>query len=296
MDLALRTTRHQAMTESNSSQRRQSQSLVIPTSVGRLHPILAIRDLRQATANWHLWGMLGWQDIRQRYRRSTLGPFWLTLSMGIMVGSIGVIYAVLLKQQLRDYIPYVALGFILWGFISGIMIDGAQAFMAGDAIIKQTRLPLSIHVFRVVWRQVIVFFHNFVIYIAVVLIFGLWPTWRLIWVVPALALWGLNAFWLAFVLGMICARFRDIPPIVNSIIQLGFLVTPIIWKAELMSQRPILVDANPLHHFMEILRLPLLGESPPVLSWYVALGITAAGWLVTFELFRRYRWRIAYWL
>jgi ABC-type polysaccharide/polyol phosphate export permease len=284
------------MTESNSSQRRQSQSLVIPTSVGRLHPILAIRDLRQATANWHLWGMLGWQDIRQRYRRSTLGPFWLTLSMGIMVGSIGVIYAVLLKQQLRDYIPYVALGFILWGFISGIMIDGAQAFMAGDAIIKQTRLPLSIHVFRVVWRQVIVFFHNFVIYIAVVLIFGLWPTWRLIWVVPALALWGLNAFWLAFVLGMICARFRDIPPIVNSIIQLGFLVTPIIWKAELMSQRPILVDANPLHHFMEILRLPLLGESPPVLSWYVALGITAAGWLVTFELFRRYRWRIAYWL
>jgi ABC-2 type transport system permease protein/lipopolysaccharide transport system permease protein len=270
--------------------------IVIPTSVGRLDRSLAVRDLREALADWRLWGMLGWQDIKQRYRRSTLGPFWLTLSMGAMVGSIGLVYAVIFGQEIHEYLPYVALGFVFWGFISGVMVDGCSAFVSSDAIIKQSRLPLSLHVFRIVWRQSITFAHNFVIFIVVALIFQVWPTFYALLFIPAMAVWVLNAVWVTLVLGLICARYRDIPQIVNSVIQLGFLVTPIIWKAKLMTSRAIFVNANPLHHFIEIVREPLLGGAPAALSWYFVLAVTAAGWIVTFELFRRYRWRIAYWL
>jgi ABC-type polysaccharide/polyol phosphate export permease len=284
------------MTDSAHPLSQPGSGVSIPTSFGRLHPYVAIKDLWEALADWPLWGMLGWQDIRQRYRRSTIGPFWLTLSMGIMVGSIGVVYAFLFNQEIGEYLPFVALGFILWGFISGVMVDGCQTFVNAEAIVKQARLPLSLHVFRVVWRHVIIFAHNFVIYVIVLAVFRVWPGWHVVWVIPGLALWMVNAFWVALVLGIVCARYRDIPQIVNSIIQLGFLVTPIIWKPSLMGQRAVLVNGNPLHHFIEILRAPLLGETPQPLSWYVAMGVTGAGWLFTFELFRRYRWRIAYWL
>ena len=279
----------------NRSNARDSQR-VIPTDVGRLHPSLAVRDLREALANWPLWGMLGWQDIRQRYRRSTLGPFWLTLSMGVMVGSIGVVYAVLFKQELSDYLPFVALGFILWGFLSGIMIDGCAVFVTSDTIIKQTRLPLSLHVLRVVWRQTIIFGHNFVIFIVVVIAFRVRLGWEVFLFVPAILIWLANAVWVSLMLGLVSARYRDIPPIINSVIQLAFLVTPIIWKAQLMEERAIFVIANPVYHFIEIVRQPLLGAAPEPLSWYVALGVTVLGSLATFELFRRYRWRVAYWL
>lgn len=270
--------------------------IVIPTSVGRLHPSLALRDLREALLDWRLWGMLGWQDIKQRYRRSTLGPFWLTLSMGVMVGSIGLVYAVIFGQELHEYLPYVALGFVAWGFISGVMIDGCSAFVSSDAIIKQSRLPLSLHVFRVVWRQLITLGHNFVIFIVVAVIFRVWPTPYALLFIPGMLLWVLNSVWVTLILGLICARYRDIPQIVNSVIQLGFLVTPIIWKAQLMTRRAVFVDANPLHHFIEIVREPLLGGAPAAISWFYVLAVTVAGWIVTFELFRRYRWRIAYWL
>ncbi|HEX7928999.1 MAG TPA: ABC transporter permease, partial [bacterium] len=220
----------------------------------------------------------------------------LTISMGITVGSIGVIYSVLLKQHLDDYLPYVALGFIQWGFIAGVMNDGCQSFVTAEAIIKQTRLPLTIHVFRVFYRQVIISAHNFAIYVLVLAVFQIWPSWMLLWAIPALVIWAVNALWMILLLGILCARFRDIPPIVTSIVQLMFLCTPVIWKAESMGKRALLAHGNPAFHFMEILRAPLLGQAPPEVSWYVVLAITVLGWAVAFELFRRYRWRIAYWV
>lgn len=208
------------------------QGLNIPSSVGRLHPSLAIRDLREAANNWRLWTMLAWQDIRQRYRRTTLGPFWLTISMGISVAVISTVYGALLDRDLKYYIPYVSLGYIAWSFISGSLNDGTGTFVNGADIIKQTRLPLSLHVFRVVARLGIAFAHNFVIYLVVMVVFQLWPNWNLLWMFPGLLAFFVNGLWVVFILGMLSARFRDIPPIVHSLNHLLFLSTPIIWHVE----------------------------------------------------------------
>ena len=102
--------------------------------------------------------------------------------------------------------------------------------------------------------------------------------------------------WVSILLGMICARFRDVPQIVASFIQVAFFLTPIIWKPELLVDRIGFVQFNPFFHFVELIRAPLLGNAPNTISWIVTLGITLAGWLITFIIFRRFRNRIAYWI
>ena len=256
---------------------------------------LAVRDIVQGARTRHIWALLGWQDIRRRYRRSVLGPFWLTISMGVLVGALGTLYGVLLRVELADYAPFLALGFIVWTLISSVITDGCNAFISAEGIIKHVGLPFSVHVYRLLWRNLLILCHNSAVFVIVAAIFGVWPGWAGLLAVPGLALLCLNGLWAGLLLGIVSARFRDVPPIVASVVRILFFVTPIIWMPELMPGRAIVLDFNPFYHLVEIVRTPLLGKVPGLGSWLVALGITAAGWIVAFEFFRRYRRRIAYW-
>ncbi len=258
--------------------------------------VLALLDVVEGAHASYLWGLLGWQDIRQRYRRSKIGPFWLTISMGVMVGAIGMLYAGLFKIEIADYLPFIALGFIVWGLISGLVTDGCAAFIGAEGIIKQVGLPLSVHVYRVVWRNLIIFGHNILIFFVVAVLFSIWPGWVGLLALPGLALLCLNGVWAGLLLGLVSARFRDVPQIVASVVQVFFFLTPIIWKPELLPGRALVLDLNPFFHFVELVRAPLLGQVPGLASWLAVLGITLGGWLVTLAMYRRYRWRIAYWV
>lgn len=253
-------------------------------------------DVVAGMLRWRLWGLMGWNDIRQRYRRSLIGPFWLTLSMAVMVGALGFLFSTIFKIELHDYLPFLTLGFLAWAFIAQCVNEGCGTFIEAEGFIKQMPLPYSTFVYRVVWRNLVILAHNCVVYVAVAAIFGLWPGAAALLVVPGLAILVLNAAWLGMLAGALCARFRDVPPIVSSLLQMVFFVTPIIWKPELVPARTYLVDINPFHHFVELFRAPLLGQVPDTLSWLVCLGVTAVGWTATHLFFRRYRGRIAYWV
>lgn len=257
---------------------------------------LALADLTEGLARWRLWGLLAWQDIKQRYRRSSLGPFWLTISMGVMIGALGFLYGKLFKMEIQEYLPFLCLGLLAWTLISTTITEGCTVFIASESVIKQIKLPLSSHVYRLVWRNLIIFGHNFVVFVLVAVFFGIWPGEAGILVVLGLLLIVLNATWAALLLGMICTRFRDVPLIVASLVQIVFFLTPILWQPSLLGRHIGFVDMNPFYHLIEIIRSPLLGRSPPVLSWVAALIIGAVGWLGTFLLFARFRKRIAYWL
>ena len=257
---------------------------------------LALLDLLRARDAHHLWYLLGWQDIRQRYRRSVLGPFWLTLSMGALVGALGMLYGMLFKVEIAAYVPHLALGFIVWALISGVITDGCGVFINAESIIKQVGLPLSVHVYRLLWRNLLILFHNAAVFVVVAAIFGVWPGWAGLLVLPGLVLLCLNGIWVGLLLGIISARFRDVPPIVASIVRICFFVTPIIWMPELVPQRAMVLDINPFYHLVEVVRAPLLGELPGLSSWIAVLSMTIGGWVLAFAFFRRYRWRIAYWV
>ena len=261
---------------------------------------LALADIVGGARASHLWGMLGWQDIRRRYRRSVLGPFWLTISMGILVAALGTLYGALFNVEPADYVPHLALGFIVWTLVSGLVTDGCAAFISAESIIKQTNVPLSVHVFRIVWRHALILFHNATIVVIVAALFAIWPGWTGLLALPGLLLLCVNGLWVGLLLGIVSARFRDVPPIVASLVRILFFVTPIIWMPELMPGRALMLavvlDFNPFFHFVEIVRAPLLGHAPDAVSWLAATGITIGGWAVTFTMFSRYRRRIAYWV
>ena len=257
---------------------------------------IALVDVIEGARASYLWGLLGWQDIRRRYRRSLLGPFWLTISMGVLVAALSTLYSALLKVEITDYAPFLVLGFVVWTLLSSLITDGCATFTGAENIIKQVDLPLSVHVYRMVWRNLIIFCHNILIFVVVAVIFSVWPGWTALLALPGLALLCLSGVWAGLLFGLMSARFRDVPPIVASIVRIAFFVTPIIWMPELLPGRAVLLDFNPFYHFLELVRAPLLGQAPELVSWLAVLGITLGGWLVTFALFCHCRWRVAYWV
>jgi ABC-2 type transport system permease protein len=262
----------------------------------------AADDLIGGWKQRQLWGHLAWQDIRQRYRRSVLGPIWITISMAVTAVALGVLYAGLFQNDLSVQLPYILVGFIVWAFISGCISEGSEVFITNEGLIKQLPAPLSVHVYRLVWRQVLFFAHNMIVYAVMFVIFPQPLGWASLTVFPALVLLTVNGAWVALLLGIVTTRFRDMAPITQSLVQLLFFLTPIVWIYQDLLDNPAvadrarLVEFNPLLHFIEIVRQPLLGEEQHLRHWIVVLVITVVGWALTFAVVRRFRSRVAYWV
>jgi ABC-type polysaccharide/polyol phosphate export permease len=259
-------------------------------------PSVAVRDLVQGLSNRWIWTALAMQDIRLRYRGSALGPFWLTISTLVMSVTMGAIYPHLFHINASSYIPFLVVGLVLWQFVSTTIIESCSTFVAVESVIRQAPMPFSVHAFRVVCRNLIVLGHNAILIPFGLLLFRLPIDWRIMLLAPALVLLSVNALWVSLLLGIVSARFRDVPPIVASFLQVLFFVTPIFWQPDALGRWKILADVNPLFAAIDILRAPLLGVPTQPYSWWVILAVTLLGSSGTFLFFTRFRSRIAYWL
>jgi ABC-2 type transport system permease protein/lipopolysaccharide transport system permease protein len=257
---------------------------------------LAVADLTAAVQLRPLWIRLGWNDILHRYRRSTLGPFWSTANLAITVLALGAVYSQIFNMPIRQLLPYIGAGLIVWGFISSTMLDAGALFSGSESYIKQIRLPYSLHACRFVFGKVILFAHDLPIYIVLVAYFGAWPGAVALYAIPGFLLLVVNAVLISLAVGMASARFRDIPRIIASLVPIAFLITPIIWTADLLGPRGYLAHGNPLFHLIEIVRAPLLGSLPSAQTLTVTLAVTAINLVATTFFFVRFRGRIAYWI
>jgi lipopolysaccharide transport system permease protein len=276
----------------------ESRSAIEVRSRGRLTNAMngGGADLIAGLKAWPLWTMLGWADIRQRYRRSVLGPFWITLSMAIFVVLLGIIYSRLFEMDIATYLPYVAVGLITWSFISGTTIESANAFVENAGLIKQIRLPFSLFVLRTVWRAFIIFLHTIVLIVPIGLYFGLHLSATTLLFIPGLALVFLNQIWVSIAIAILSTRYRDIPQLIATAVQITMFATPIMWPASALRGATLIVDINPVHHLLEVVRGPLIGEVPPMLSWIVVICMCLVGFAFTTALLHRASRRIVYWL
>jgi homopolymeric O-antigen transport system permease protein len=256
----------------------------------------AWRDLAAGAVRSWMWSALALQDIRLRYRGSVLGPFWLTISTVVMVVAMGAIYSTLFHVGVALYLPYLAIGLVVWQFISAAITEGCDTFLKAESVIQQVPIPFSIHAFRAVCRNLLVLAHSFVIIPVVLALFRQAIDGRAFLALAGLAFLALNAFWVSIVLGMISARFRDVPPIVASFLQVTFFVTPVFWPITKAGHWRGLLALNPLFATIDVIRAPLLGQSPAASSWPIVLATTALGCALAFALFARFRTRIAYWM
>jgi lipopolysaccharide transport system permease protein len=280
---------------------RNSRSVALPEQLiargGTVDAMAtAWSDMIAGLASWRLWVRLGWNDILQRYRRSILGPFWLTASMAIMIVALGVLYAGLFNTPVEDFLPFLCVGLLVWTLVASFLIEGGTLFTGSESYIKQIRLPYSVYVYRSAWSKLVTFFHNFIIYFAVLLYFQIWPGTVGLLAIPGLAIVVINGALASLCIGIISARFRDVPPLISSIVQIVFFVTPIFWKPELLKGREYVTDFNPFFHLLEIVRAPLLGSVPSAKSYLAVLLITLINVVITGTFFSRFRSRISYWV
>lgn len=257
----------------------------------------AYEDIRSALSRWRLWSMLGWLDVKQRYHRAVIGPFWITISMTVLVGSLGVLYAGIFRQEISVFLPYITAGFIVWFYFSSIVQESTGVFTSSEGLIKYGGLPLFLHILRMIYRNFIVAGHNLVV---MLLVYTWQPhllNWNLILFIPGLLLVFANLVWIASIVGILCTRFRDLPPIIGNLLQIMIFISPVMYqRSALPPDLSFIVYFNPLFYVIEVMRAPMLGEAPPKIAYVILTIFAVVGWFVAFRFYARTRGRIAYWL
>jgi len=275
----------------------QAQDLLGPQR--RKTRALAFADVKTALCMWKVWLALAWQDISIRYRRSVIGPLWITLSMAITVYSMGILYARLFHIELQHYFPYLVAGMLAWGLVQSILTEAVDVYLVSASLIRQVKLPYFFHLHRLCMRNLIVSAHNLLVMIPIYLFFP--QGWAWLSLLPVfgfnLALLYLNLVLVSSILGMVCARYRDMGQVFKSLLQVLFFLTPVMWDASSIGpQYQNLILCNPLYDFIQLLRLPLIGQLPTLKLYGFACGFTMIGLGLNYFLFVRYRARIVYWL
>lgn len=218
--------------------------------------------------------------------------------MAVLIAAIGLIFGPLLGIPMVDYVPYLSAGLIVWNFISSMVTESCTAFTASEALIKQSPVPVFVHFQRVVWRNLLMFAHNFLIFPAVLLVVGRGENADALLAVPGFLLLLANVTWVGLILAVLSTRYRDLPQMVSSALTVLFYLTPIMWIASEMSRRPgvHLLFLNPLYHLIEVVRAPLLGHTPWMATWLLCAAMAVSGWLVALLLYGYSRKRIVFWV
>ncbi|MEA3066196.1 MAG: lipopolysaccharide transport system permease protein [Sphingomonadales bacterium] len=252
-------------------------------------------DIAEGARHWPQWFTLAGFDIKLRFRRTGLGPLWSTLSFCVFAGALGLVYGRVLGEEVTSYLPYVVLGLFVWTFIATTLQEACDAFIHAEHVLKHLYVPKSTLIYRTLCRNLILLAFNLIAVAAVLLLCGtrLPPAAAL--AVAGLVILCLNLLWISLLLALFTARFRALSRIVHVGLPIGMLVTPVIWRPALPTLRE-LANWNPLHFAIELVRGPILGETPDAWVWIAVLAFTLAGALLAFLTFSAFRSRIPYWL
>ena len=253
-------------------------------------------DIAESFLRWGVWFRLGISDTAAKYRRSILGPLWLTLGMAITVIGLGTFWSLIWRVDVASFFPYLTAGLLIWNFLVAAMVEGTVCFAQQASVIRAAPLPLFLHPLRMTVKTTITLLHNSVVYIAVAAFFHVPVTPATLLVLPGLA--GLFAFSLAtaLTLGIIGARFRDFPPIVEAIVPLMFFITPVLWFTSALGERAYFANFNPFTHLIAVVREPMLGQVPSATNYLVVTAIVVVLWVLALAVFARSRTRLSLWI
>ena len=254
------------------------------------------QDIQEGLLSWRRWILLGWYDFSLRYRRTAIGPLWQALQLAIWVGGLAIVFHDRFGEKSEIYIPYLASGMALWNYMASSLTDGCHVFSRNRSIINNINTPITLHVYRFLTTAVIRMAYQFLVFLCIIPFFPVPFGWQTLWVIPGLLVMIFTSVWVVLLMGIIGTRFRDTSFAIASVMRFMFFITPIFWFAESMGDRALIATLNPFAHFMDIVRSPILGTEPSMMSWLVVLGITFTGFVVTLFSFHKVRPAIVFWL
>ena len=256
----------------------------------------AAHDLWAGFKSPRIWLLLAWYDLEARYRRTILGPLWHTLTMAGWIVGLAVIFSTVRYRDDDGFLLYLSAGVTGWTLLAGMLGEGSSAFQRGGNLLATYDLPASVHIFRSVMNQLIMFAHTLVVMAGILIYTGTGLTLHSLMIIPAVGLYFVFGVGATMCLALLGARFRDVSPALGAALAFMFLVTPVFWRKESLGDRMWIADYNPLYHLLEVIRAPLMGQPAAPVSWGVAvvlaIGLTAVGTLA----FMRFRRVLNYWI
>ncbi len=221
-------------------------------------------------------------DIRLQYRRSLLGPFWVAITLLIQVSVIGLLFGQFFALDLAEYLIHLSVGMATWSFLVNVLNSSATALIDNGSLIRQVALPVSTFTVRIVARNSLQFAHNLVAVVPFVALSGLRPSLGYLVALLGFVLTVFNLGWLGVILSVVCARFRDLPAVINGFLVTAFYVTPVLWSIEHVSSPLIrtVLPFNPFFHVLVLVRAPFTGTAGALESVLVLCVVGLLGWAI----------------
>lgn len=254
------------------------------------------RELAYTLERTELWLFMAWIDIVLKYRRTTLGPFWLVIVSSISIGCIAALSTLLFKIKFGTSLPYIASGMIVWGYIVSLITDSCAVFISQGSIIKHVNVSLVSFGLRMFVRNTIILFHNLVVIAIILLCLQINVGWAILMLIPGFMIFAVTSLALSIIVGFICTRFRDVMQLITSIIGIFIFLTPIMWQPEMLGENAYLVQFNPFTHYVSLLRDPLLGKMPSQITLSFTCAFSMLLLVFAGYLFNRYRKQLVHWL
>ena len=245
---------------------------------------------------WQTWWRLGLADFQVAHRRAVIGPLWQVVQVAIWVVGLTLVFRQALAASAPNYMLYVAIGVVLWNFISSSITQGTLAFIRHAGLIRDINNPILIYPLRVLANNLV----KLSVQASVILM--VWPTGSvalqpsMLLAIPGFALVLLTALWVVPLLALIGVRYRDTSHAFQAVMRFLFFATPVFWLPSGLGSREYIATVNPLAHYLNVVREPLLGGSVDPLSWIVVISITLIGGLISLLALGRYRREIVFWL
>lgn len=247
---------------------------------------------REIALAWYF----AWSDTRARYKRSVLGPFWLVLSTIVGVGGLGLVWGVILDVDRPTFLPLLTVGLVLWQLVAGCVSSAASVFNAKASIIKNMPTPTWRISLQLLFQQIVNFVHNLVI---VVIVFAIYPTalsplafLSIVGFVLVLA----NLFWVIQLVGFLGARYRDLDPLIGSIMPVLFFLSPVLFRTRDFEGLNFFMTINPIAYWIEIVRDPILGILPSLSVYAVTFAMAVVGWILALAMTRAKSARLPFWV
>lgn len=252
-------------------------------------------DLSQLLTNFSFWFFLAWLEIRQQYRRSSLGPFWITLTTAGYVLALIVVFGVLFNIRSQDYAPWVTLGVISWSFITASLGEAGIVLIGKKQLLTHRQISHNGLVFAALLKWAITFLHQLPIYAGVMVFYNIPLTLNTAWVLLTIPALTVILHPMCLVIAYLSMRLRDVPPLVNAILTPLFFVTPVMWVPDQLGDKAWIADWNPFGAMIGLIREPLLGHAIPNSMFLTAFATGIVLWSISILMQIAFRRRIMYW-
>ncbi len=264
-------------------------------------------DVRDGLRRYQLWMLLAWRDVKRTNIRTRLGILWHTLTFFIVCAGIGFLYAEILGQTKKLYVPYVSAGFLAWNFVNAIFSEGGAVLVRDRGIITQVPTPFTLYVFRFVLTHAVALALNLIGYFMVLLSFGILPKPHVIGLVIAFVFYILTGSALTIIISITSVFQAWLPSLLPSVMRLAFFVTPVIWMPQMIlgemdasagssivgqSLRAVAIYLNPLFHYLEVFRGNLIGYHVSIVSWIVVAAIAFLLWIAAVMVLSRTKTKV----